>query len=262
MNVCLSFTPCDAQSLYQMVREDIARNYFICYSIDGGMHYEQVWQIDSSVGVFLRKSGLIQIAVKNGVNIDAYARPLHELLSNVAWRQAIVSEPVMHVLNQMGDGIKVEKGAIISELKPIDYRPMNITHSAFNFKPLREEHLDDVVTLYEGVFKSFAKKAYMSKKLEDGRGRGVALFVNDALVSVAQSDYESNDSALIVGVATEATHHGMGYGRAVMEALCSALVADGKTLYLQYDSPIAGKLYESLGFKQIEQNYYVSKMTE
>lgn len=262
MNEYLSFVTCEAQSLYQMAREDIARNYFICYSIDGGMHYEKVWQVDGNVGVFLRKSGLIQVAVKPGSHIDTYTRPLHELLSGVKWRQAIVSESVMHVLNLMGDGVSAEKGAIISELKPMDYKPSNTYKSAFIFESLREEHLDDVVNLYEGVFKSFAKKAYMSKKLADGRGRGVALYVNNELVSVAQSDYECESSAIIVGVATKVTHHGKGYGRAVMEALCNALVAEGKTLFLQYDSPIAGKLYESMGFDQIEQNYYVSNMTE
>lgn len=262
MNEYLSFVACEAQSLYQMAREDIARNYFICYSIDGGMHYEEVWQVDGNVGVFLRKSGLIQVAVKPGAHIDMYTRPLHELLSSVKWRQAIVSEPVMHVLNLMGNGVSAEKGAIISQLKPMAYKPSNIGQSAFIFESLREEHLDDVVNLYEGVFKSFAKKAYMSKKLADGRGRGVALYVNNELVSVAQSDYECESSAIIVGVATKATHHGKGYGRAVMEALCGALIAEGKTLYLQYDSPIAGKLYESMGFDQIEQNYYVSNMTE
>jgi predicted GNAT family acetyltransferase len=80
------------------------------------------------------------------------------------------------------------------------------------------------------------------------------------MVSVAQTDFENSDFALIVGVATDPKHQGKGYGRSLMESLCKALADEGKTLYLQYDSPVAGSLYESMGFETVEQIMHIKNL--
>lgn len=260
MNREMSFIPCDADLLYDMAREDIARNYFICYTIDNGQAYEKVWQIDLNIGVFLRRTGLVQVAIRPGINVETYRIPLIELMSEIKWKQAVVTESVMRVFAELAPCMPIEKAAIISACEPLDFESSKHVLSDLTFEKLTEAHLDRVVQIYEGVFKSFAKKGYMTKKIESKRGRGVVAFLDGEMVAVAQTDYESPEAALVVGVAAEVNRQGKGYGRAIMEQLCDQLVSEGKTLYLQYDSPIAGKLYESLGFKQIEQNYYVTNM--
>lgn len=260
MNRELSFTPCEAGALYDLAREDIARNYFICYTIDNGQAYENAWQIDQNVGVFLRKTGLVQIAIRPGIKVETYSAPLRELMAKVQWKQAIVPESVMRVLVDLDQSMPVAKAAIISACRPMDFIASKRIVPALKFEKLTEAHLDRVVQIYEGVFKSFAKKDYMTRKIEANRGRGVVAIQDGEMVAVAQTDYESREAALVVGVATQLHHQGRGYGRAVMVQLCTQLVSEGKTLYLQYDSPTAGKLYDSLGFKQIEQNYYVSNI--
>ncbi|HAS74313.1 MAG TPA: hypothetical protein DCS67_09235, partial [Clostridiales bacterium UBA8960] len=146
--------------------------------------------------------------------------------------------------------------------KPENYKAHSRSDSGLTFRALHQNDLEEVVGLYKGVFKSFARQEYMVNKLMEGHGRGVIARLNGQLVAVAQTDYETENTALIVGVATRHDHQGKGYGRAIMEALCTPLIADGKTLALQYDSAIAGALYESLGFKRIEQIYYVKNISK
>lgn len=263
---------CSAEALYNLARQDIARNYFICYTMDNNQSYDKVWRFDSTVesasfdkpdmGVFLRKTGLIQIAIQPDLAVEAFSRPLKQLLSEITWQQANVSEKLMTAIIGMGFNVSLEKSATVSECKPENYKAMNRASIGLTFKPMHENDLEEVVEIYKNVFKSFARQAYMADKLKQGRGRGIVAYLGGQMVAVAQTDYETAESALIVGVATKRDQQGNGYGRAVMEALCTSLVNSGKTLYLQYDSAIAGNLYDSLGFKKIEQNYFIYNKTD
>ncbi|HAS72897.1 MAG TPA: hypothetical protein DCS67_01990, partial [Clostridiales bacterium UBA8960] len=113
--------PCEAEALYDLAREDIARNYFICYTIDNKQPYDKVWRIDKKnmstgestpvMGVFLRKTGLVQMAVKPDFSVDAYSVALKRLLSEIRWTQANVSEHIMNIITTMGFNVSTEKAA-------------------------------------------------------------------------------------------------------------------------------------------------------
>jgi predicted GNAT family acetyltransferase len=150
----------------------------------------------------------------------------------------------------------VLEAAYIAELESENYLPRNHEMKK-KVIDLNDNHLPEVVSLYQLVFKSFASQAYMEEKLAVKRGRAVGLFMDHQLVAVAQSDYEDKGKAVVVGVATHPDYQGMGYGRACLEALVDQLLSAQMTLYLQYDSPTAGKLYESMGFKPFDRVYYV-----
>lgn len=83
----------------------------------------------------------------------------------------------------------------------------------------------------------------MKEKLLSKRGLGIYL---EDMKAVGQSDFEN----LIVGVATRPDLQGRGYGYQVMHALVQVLFKDHDRLYLQYDDPVAKKLYVKLGFKK------------
>ena len=117
----------------------------------------------------------------------------------------------------------------------------------------------EILKIYQSVFDSFAAGPYMAEKLAQGRGRAFGIKHEDELIAVAQSDYESDQFALIVGVATLKEYQGKSIGRACFQFLCSELVKEGKTLHLQYDSPIAGELYKSTGFINYERVFHVSR---
>ncbi len=278
----MAFEHAVAEELYPLAMKDTAKNYFVCYSINNHQSYAAVWQLKEDdkpiIGVFLRKTGIIQIIYEPGINIENYKEDLAILLDKIPWKQAYVTTPLKLLIQSMQVDSIVHDGAFIAACTPEQYRPRNLlyekstlkeqadielTINNLTLKELTVDDLDDVIAIYLEVFKGFASFDYMVEKLKSGRGRAIGGYVDGKLVTVAQSDYESDDSAIIVGVATRIAAQGKGYGRNCFEHLCNQLILkDKKTLYLQYDAPVAGALYKSLGFEIVEQIFHVEKIEE
>jgi len=256
----MTFEKVEAELLYPLALEDSARHYFICYTINNGQTFEGAWkyQVGDSpeVGLFLRKTGIIQIAVKPGFEIATIRQAIETLLKEIPWKQANIPASQASVLEQMSFNLKQYESAKIAICTPEDYKPSS-SMKTFDMRMLNESDLDEVIELYKTVFKGFASRTYMSEKLTSGRGRAVGVFIDGVLVSVAQSDYECKESAIIVGVATRLSYQGKGVGRFCFEALSKELIKEGKTLYLQYDSDIAGALYKSVGFKILDKIVHI-----
>ncbi len=72
------------------------------------------------------------------------------------------------------------------------------------------------------------------------------------LVSIAQTTAENSMSAMVVGVATRPDYRRKGLVSKCMSKLCMDYIQEGKTLCLFYDNPEAGKIYNRIGFKEIE----------
>ncbi|HSN67191.1 MAG TPA: GNAT family N-acetyltransferase, partial [Fusibacter sp.] len=230
------------------------------------------------IGVFLRKTGSVQIIQEPGIIIDNYKDDLALLLGKIQWKQAFVTTPLKILIQGMQMESRVHDGAFIAACTPNQYHPrillsekptknelsnIDLTLSGLTIKALSIDDLDDVIAIYLEVFKGFASYDYMVEKLKSGRGRAIGGYADGNLVTVAQSDYECSDSAIVVGVATRITSQGKGYGRLCFEHLCNQLILmDKKTVYLQYDAPVAGALYKSLGFENVEQIFHVEKIEE
>lgn len=244
-----------AESLYSLATEDYARNYFICYTMDNHQNYEKVYMFEDNgehaIGVFLRKTGIVQMALKTGFNPEPYVAELEQLLASLNWKQINISGRLGELVNQMRFKKIVREGAFIARCTPEHFNAQN-SQPILEYRWLTSGDLNEVVELYQKVFKGFASYDYMMAKLDSRKGRAVGGYLEGKLISVAQSDYETDKSALIVGVATDPNYQGKGYGRVCLEKLCEPLIKDGKTLYLQYDSEIAGKLYKTLGFEVID----------
>ena len=260
----MAFEPIEAELLYPLALEDSARNYFICYTINNGQPYKGAWQYRKEgrplVGVFLRKTGIVQIAVKPGFELSSIKTDLEALLKVVPWRQANLALSQAKLIREMSFEISEKEGAFIAVCSPNDYKPSGYA-GALEIKALDVAHIDEIIELYQMVFHGFASRSYMIDKLASGRGRAIGGFLDGKLISVAQTDYESEASAIIVGVATHPSYQGKGYGRVCFESLSTDLITEGKTLYLQYDSKIAGALYESVGFKVVEEIVHIENQT-
>ncbi len=260
----MAFEPIEAELLYPLALEDRARNYFICYTINNGQPYKGAWQytVDGVpvVGVFLRKTGIVQIAVKPGFDLRPIKIDLETLLSEMPWKQANLSLSQARFIREMPFNMVEKEGAFIAACTPSDYKPSGYA-GALEIKALDVAHIDEIIALYQMVFHGFASRSYMIEKLIGGRGRAVGGFLDGKLIAVAQTDYESETSAIIVGVATHPSYQGKGYGRVCFESLSTDLINEGKTLYLQYDSKIAGALYESVGFKVVEEIVHIENQS-
>lgn len=92
----------------------------------------------------------------------------------------------------------------------------------------------------------------VERKYKDGTGRG--FHIKDSkgnIISSAETGAENKASAMVLGVCSHPDFRGKGYATAVVSKLCDTLLNEGKSLCLFYDNPKAGKIYKSLGFKDI-----------
>lgn len=92
----------------------------------------------------------------------------------------------------------------------------------------------------------------LEKKIIDKAGRGYHLVNADGeMISSVETTAENSSSAMITGVCTHPDCRGSGHASALVSRLCMDLFAEGKTVCLFYDNPVAGKIYENLGFDDI-----------
>ena len=262
------FEKVDATTLYEFALKEQTLNYFICYTLNNHQSYEAAWvykeQQAIKCAVFLRKTGNLQIAYQKGYDLKLCKSDLESLLLSIDWKQAIVHTEVMTLILSMQSlqsKLSVREGAYIAVCPPERFkiREINSDDQTYEIVTLTENQLPSVIDIYKEVFDGFASESYMRQKLQIQRGRALGLMLNQQLISVAQTDYETPESALIVGVATRKKYQGQSYGRICFEALGQILATEGKTQYLQYDSPIAGNLYQSTGFENYERVYHINK---
>lgn len=92
----------------------------------------------------------------------------------------------------------------------------------------------------------------MAEEMAQGSKAAMGGFRNGRLVTVASTSAENSESAMIVGVATASDCRGKGYASAVVSALCRDCFARGKKyLCLFYDNPVAGRIYNRIGFQEL-----------
>lgn len=262
----MRFEPCDAESLYDFVVQDPARHYFICHTLDAHKSFKGAWQLKvdahTQIAVFLRHTGLLQVAMMPSFEWDKFENAFLSALEKINWQQAMVTDVVCQKIVKRFCDLEVNEGAKIMKCTPTQFRTngeIKNPNQDMVIRSLKVTDLDEVVLLYQDVFTGFASKTYMAEKLDKNRGRAFGGFIHGKLVAVAQSDYESERDALIVGVATAKNLQRHGYGKRIFRHLCEQLVGEDKTLHLQYDSAIAGELYKNFGFTKTDQIYNIKR---
>ncbi len=195
--------------------------------------------------LFHRLSGTVKFFSEGDHDIDEMAEFIQKLQFN-------------KLIGPLSCTKMLQKRDIFRESSPVTYlcELVNpIKESITDISGLRRLEIDDlgqVLEIYLEVFKSFASEEVMEDKLKSGRGRAFGLWEGERLVSVVQTDFEQEDSALIVGVATRLNQQKLGHGTKILSYAIEHLQAEGKILYLEYESPEAGNLYRRLGFTEFE----------
>ncbi|STY44089.1 GNAT family N-acetyltransferase [Listeria grayi] len=101
-------------------------------------------------------------------------------------------------------------------------------------------------------------KELMVTQLAEKTKRIYYIEQNGEIVAVAESSAENPYSAMIIGVATKAEYRKQGLAKTIMKKLSCDLLAEGKKPCLFYSNPVAGAIYEELGFVKIG-NYAIYK---
>jgi GNAT superfamily N-acetyltransferase len=245
------FVQVDPHRLYELAVKDYARNYFICHTLDKNQPYASAFgwfeNQEPIIGIFLRQTGLIQIAIADYEKAYAHRADISRQIEAMSFDEISFFESYAAIFESSDAFDVISKGANIAYCTKDSYNDVLGDESLF-FKWINKDELEPVVALYQKVFKSFASEDAMKVKLLKGRGRALGGYIGNKLISVAQTDYEDTNSALIVGVATDPKYQGKGYGEQTLRKLMQPLLQENKKLTLQYDSSIAGQLYKKLGF--------------
>ena len=247
---------------YHLVRRfaetDVGRNYFILLGLTGNRQvYDKIYGEYRGGGLraalFRRKSGVLQFFAPGEFDLDGFV----SLISTLEYDMLIGPRSYCDKFLYKGLFTSMEDGAYISKLD--NNYTMEPFQNQYKTRNITVKDLDEIVKLYKGVFQSFSSKEIMEEKLNSRRGRGICIEEDGKIISVAQTDFEIKEAAVIVGVATNEDNRGKGLATKCLESLCNSLINEGKNLYLQYDNLEAGKIYERLGFKNIDQVIHYKK---
>lgn len=242
-------------SILNFVEQDIARNYFILLGLKNrkkmfDIIFKECNEKGDNAVLLKRTSGVLQFYAQNEFDVQGFS----EIISSIEYDSMISPKSFCDKFIAQGIFKTVKEGAYIAKLdREYILTPFNIHHK---IRSITVDDLDKIVDLYKNVFNSFSSKEVMEEKLNSGRGRGVCVEEGEKIICVAQTDFETDREAVIVGVATDKSNQGIGLATECMNVLCSHLLKKGKTIYIQYDSPNAGRIYERLGFKIIDQIYH------
>lgn len=240
--------------LRTLALEDPARNYFILLGLLNPLKtFEKVITAtdqhgDLQAAFYLRRSGNAQFCASTTFT---QTRSMAEAVRLVNYLQLIAAEGYVSLLEPFGIVEKVKRGAEIAVL-PADEALRMKTHAEYSIEALSASHIEEVIALYRQCFPSFSPKALMEERLNSGRGHGVFLRENGQMAGCAQSEFETPQSALIVGVATAPLYRGRGIASACVSVLVESLAIPGRSFALQYDNPGAGRIYHRLGFKPVD----------
>lgn len=141
---------------------------------------------------------------------------------------------------------------------------LNEVNPAFPFsdypvQKLGESDLEQLCDLYLSIEEFSAtyygqsrEKIIDNMRINMESGCYYGLYRDRVLMAVAGTSAATDESAMIIGVATRKGFRKQGYASAVVETLCKENLADGKSfLCLFYDNPSAGSIYRKIGFKEL-----------
>ena len=92
-----------------------------------------------------------------------------------------------------------------------------------------------------------------------GYSRAYGVFVDDKLVSTAITSAETDDSAIISGVACDEEYRKFGYGKKTVLTSASLLNKENKNVYVIALNDSAKGFYERIGYEKCEEIAYISK---
>lgn len=137
------------------------------------------------------------------------------------------------------------------QLQKILPPPAKESHPA---RPATLADLEPLSALYARADRMYRSRSNIASKL----GKERVFVVEEPekspcrIVSSALLNVEASDTALVGGVFTLPEARGRGYATACVSALCHDLQKEGKTPYLFYENPSAGRIYRGLGFHVID----------
>lgn len=253
------FRQAENSEVYEKALLKPTENYFILQSLlKDKSPYQGMFRYEgSNFFVLLRKTGTIQIFFDREPD-EAMRRAFCQLIEAMPYTQIIGIQNVCHWVETLKLPLLAEAGSYIAFLDLSSDSAFNLVDGQ-GVCDMTPNHLLEVETLYSQIFSGHASAKYMADKLSANRGRGKIIKRQEKLLAVAQSDFETPEEAVIVGVATDEASRNSGLGTKVTAALCQSLLNHSKQLGLIYENEAAGRIYERLGFVTKNRLYHMKR---
>lgn len=240
--------------LIPLLKENILENYFNILGLVSEksvykniyVQYSKMEEIESIL--FLRNSGTIKFYAREGFNSFEVAN----FLKLINYKDFIGPASYCTLIQSTDLLTKSKKLTELCHLESKINLSLDYTNEII---PIRLEDVDRVIEVHKVSFKSFASKEVLNQRLKTKRGRAFGIIEDDKLVSVAGTDFETNEESLIVGVATVPGYRRRGHGTELVKYLSNLLQTEKKQVYLEYESPLAGSIYEKIGFHTVDSVY-------
>ena len=242
-------------NIYDLLLRDPLRNYFNLLGLLGSKDiFKDIFIQEDNKGVeslvFLRKSGTLKLFPVGEFDI----KELSEFIKELDFKKVVAPESYCIKLCELG---VIKKISTVGYLAALDSKEKYAIDYDLDIRQLNVEDLREIEEIYKLTFKSYAPTEIMRSRLINSRGRAFGLFIDSNLIAVAQTDFENNSSALIVGVATLPEHQNKGNSTNLMKYLINKLLDENRSISLEYESEAVGRLYSNLGFEIVDRiNYY------
>lgn len=253
------FRQVESSEVYEAALLKPTENYFILQSLlKDKSPYQAMFRYEgSNFFLLLRKTGTMQIFFDQ-VPAQDMGLEFCRIIESMPYTQIIGTQNVCQWVEALRLPLIREAGSYIAFVELSWEAPFNGVDGQ-GVSDMTPNHLLEVETLYSQIFKGHASAKYMADKLSANRGRGKVLIREDKLLAVAQSDFETPEEAVIVGVATDEASRNSGFGTKVTAALCQSLLNHSKQLGLIYENEAAGRIYERLGFVTKNRLYHMKR---
>jgi RimJ/RimL family protein N-acetyltransferase len=204
-------------------------------------------------GVMLRYGNTAIIADANGATADGFAAVIDAEAGIAGVRGTIEVVRAIRRLLRRYASTGIENSVFMRLVGAPRCAPQTLALA----RRAGPEDLDLLAELYAGAWSMYRSRSNVASKLQETRvfvveepatGRRPRRIASCALLNV-----EGSDAGLIGGVYTLGAVRGRGYAAACTAALSLDLQRDGKYPCLFYENPVAGRVYERLGFEAMGQ---------
>lgn len=248
----------DHEKTMNLLNEKPAENLFILGDIEA-FGYEQDFQ--TLWGDFSNSGDLRAVMLKYQQNFIPYASGPFD---TEGFANVINNHPEFHELsglNRITEQIEPHIQHHLQKKRTLHYAKCDSKANLgepTNLKNVQQATLEDtdrIVHLYSQIeeFVTNQSSEQMKRNMEQGVQRTYFIEDQATMISAASTAAENSRSAMIVGVCTLPSYKRKGYASQCMAKLCHDVLSEGKELCLFYDNPDAGKIYQRIGFEEIDQ---------
>ncbi|MFM9281877.1 GNAT family N-acetyltransferase [Paenibacillus jiagnxiensis] len=254
-------TEADRESVMQLAGREPSLNLFIIGDVENfgfERDFQELWgEFDAADGrlkaILLRYDGSYLPYAEGDFDVQGFA----ELV--LSGKKKEMMSGSSYIVDRFAREISFakEKRLNFAELTTLQESGETVANSHFEVRQAGVEDVEAVCSLLdqiqEFVSSGESMRSGMQRKLQSRTGRSYFVEKDGEVIAVASSTAENSLSAMIVGVATHPEYRGQGLASHLVRRLCADLLAEGRSVCLFYDNPVAGAIYKRLGFKDIGQ---------